>query len=83
MNENEASQSFEALMAELKKTVESLEKGDLPLEDSMKAYEQGVTLVRGLEKKLSSMEGRLEEILADGSKKELSTAEIMANSNDS
>ncbi len=64
---------FEVIMAELKKTLDILEKGDLSLEDSMKAYEQGIKLVRSAEEKLSTMEGRMEEILADGSKKELTT----------
>ncbi len=63
--------SFEEIMEELNKTVENLEKGDLSLEDSMKAYEQGIGLVRKLEEKLKSMEGRMEEIMADGTIKEL------------
>lgn len=63
--------NFESLMAELKKTLTILENGDLPLEESMKNYEAGVMLVRAAEEKLASMEGRMEEILADGSKKAL------------
>lgn len=62
--------SFEELMTELKKTLDSLEKGDLSLEDSMLSYERGVVLVRHLEDKLRKMEGRMEEILSDGSIKE-------------
>jgi|JI10StandDraft_1071094.scaffolds.fasta_scaffold2429492_1 exodeoxyribonuclease VII small subunit len=68
--------NFETLMAELKKTLTTLENGDLPLEESMKAYEMGVTLVRTAEQKLASMEGRMEEILADGSKKTLEISDI-------
>jgi len=63
--------SFESLMAELQKTLDSLEKGDQSLEVSMKSYETGVMLVRFLEEKLKSMEGRMEEILADGTIKDL------------
>ncbi|HXW52681.1 MAG TPA: exodeoxyribonuclease VII small subunit [Myxococcota bacterium] len=63
--------SFEDLMAELKKTLDVLEKGDQSLENSMKSYETGVTLVRLLEEKLKNMEGRMEEILADGTIKNL------------
>lgn len=66
--------SFETLMNELKKTLVLLDNGDLPLEESMKAYENGVMLVRSLEQKLQTMEGRMEEILADGSKKTLDPA---------
>jgi exodeoxyribonuclease VII small subunit len=63
--------SFEDLMAELKKTLDVLEKGDLSLENSMKSYEKGVVLVRFAEEKLRNMEGRMEEILSDGTVREL------------
>lgn len=66
--------SFEGLMAELNKTVDNLEKGELSLEESMKSYETGINLVRRLEEKLKSMEGRMEEIMADGTIKELNVA---------
>lgn len=69
-----ADMTFEALMVDLKGTLEKLEKGELSLEESMKAYESGVGLVRVLEDKLKTMEGRMEEILADGSIKDLSIA---------
>lgn len=74
MNNNVSELSFEALMSDLKATLDTLEKGELSLEDSMKAYEAGVGLVRVLEDKLKKMEGRMEEILADGSIKDLSIA---------
>lgn len=63
--------SFEMVMNKLKSTLDSLEKGELSLEESMKAYEMGVGLVKILEEKLKNMEGRMEEILADGSIKNL------------
>lgn len=66
-----ANMSFEVVMNKLKSTLDSLEKGELSLEDSMKAYEIGVGLVKILEEKLKNMEGRMEEILADGSIKNL------------
>lgn len=66
--------SFEELMAELKSTLDGLEKGDLSLEDSMRSYEKGVKLVRNLEEKLKKMEGRMEEIMADGTIKDLVVA---------
>lgn len=63
--------SFDELMSELKETLEALEKGDLSLENSMRAYERGVGLTRVLEDKLKKMEGRMEEIMADGCIKDL------------
>lgn len=70
-NEDVADLSYEELMNKLKETLDLLEKGDLSLEASMKSYEQGVNLVRHLEEKLKSMEGRMEEIMADGTIKDL------------
>ena len=75
--------SFETLMDELKKTLAVLENGDLPLEESMKAYELGVKLVRLAEQKLATMEGRMEEILADGRKKNIDPSLCNGSANDS
>lgn len=75
MAKNLSEMSFEELMAELKTTLEGLEKGELKLEDSMKSYEYGVHIVRLLEEKLRSMEGRMEEILADGTVSDLEIAQ--------
>lgn len=72
---NLINKSFEELMGELKNTLLTLEKGELSLEDSMKSYEQGVKLVRHAENKLRTMEGRMEEILKDGSIGELEIKE--------
>lgn len=63
--------SFEELMDKLRSVLSTLEKGELSLEDSMRNYENGVILVRHAEEKLKSMEGRMEEIMSDGSIKEL------------
>jgi len=38
--------SFEEALAELETLVETLEKGDQSLEDSLKSFERGVTLAR-------------------------------------
>jgi len=36
--------NFEEALKELEKTVEALEKGDIPLADAMTQYEKGITL---------------------------------------
>jgi exodeoxyribonuclease VII small subunit len=59
--------SFEKIMEDLKKMLSDLEKGDLPLEESMNVYEKAIKLARLGEEKLKSMEGRMEEIAKDGS----------------
>jgi exodeoxyribonuclease VII small subunit len=57
---------FEALLARLEQTVQRLERGELPLEDSLRAYEEGIGLVRRAQGRLDSMDKRLEQLLGDG-----------------
>ena len=58
--------SFEELLKKLEGVVARLEKGDLPLEESLKAYEEGIALVRSAQGRLDGMDKRLEELLSDG-----------------
>jgi exodeoxyribonuclease VII small subunit len=69
MDNNEKEVPFEVVLQRLEGIVGQLEKGEVSLEDSLKAYEKGVQLVREAEKRLESMEMRIEELLSDGSKK--------------
>lgn len=43
-------------MNELESLVQTLEKGELPLEDSLKLFEKGVTLTRQCQQALSEAE---------------------------
>jgi exodeoxyribonuclease VII small subunit len=54
----------DALLA-LEKVVEKLERGDLPLEDALTAFEDGVGLVRHLGQKLTEVEQRIEVLTRD------------------
>ena len=54
----------DALLA-LEKIVEKLERGDLPLEDALTAFEDGVGLVRHLGQKLTEVEKRIEVLTRD------------------
>jgi exodeoxyribonuclease VII small subunit len=74
--------NFETTMDELKKRLDILEKGDLSLEQSMSAYEEGIKLVRHAEQTLSSMEGRMEEIMNDTTKQELDPKLIIEERHD-
>lgn len=58
--------SFEAMLGRLEEVVGRLERGDLSLDDSFKAYEEGIALVRRAQGRLDGMEQRLEQLLADG-----------------
>jgi len=57
--------SFEQALAQLEQIVQRLEKGELPLEDSLKLYEDGIRLSRLCHAKLEEAEGRIEVLLKD------------------
>jgi exodeoxyribonuclease VII small subunit len=60
---------FEDGLTELEGIVQRLEKGELPLEDSLAAFERGVALVRTLSQRLAEVEQRVEVLLkSDGGK---------------
>lgn len=58
-------QSFEASLAALEKIVRDLERGDLPLEESLQLFENGVKLSRECQERLSQAERRIEVLLRD------------------
>lgn len=59
---NDEDAPFESVLSDLETVVSELEAGALGLEDSLKAYERGVKLVRAAQEHLDKMEGRLEEL---------------------
>lgn len=56
---------FEDALDELEKVVERLESGELSLEDSLAAFEEGVKLVRYCNQKLSEVEKKIELLVKD------------------
>ncbi|MAY33247.1 MAG: exodeoxyribonuclease VII small subunit [Rhodovulum sp.] len=58
--------SFEEAMAELERVVNQLERGDVPLEDSIKLYERGAALNKRCEEKLKEAEEKVAAITLDG-----------------
>ena len=57
--------TFEQALAQLEQIVQKLEKGELPLEDSLRLYEEGIRLSRLCHAKLEEAEGRIEVLLKD------------------
>lgn len=57
---------FEVAMAELEEVVRKLEGGDVPLEESLAAFEKGVSLVRTLHARLDSVQEKIEQLTAGG-----------------
>lgn len=51
--------SFEQSMARLDEIVRHLEKGDMPLNDSLALFEEGTALIRSCEKQLDEAEQRV------------------------
>lgn len=57
------SMSFEKALAELEGIVEKLERGDVPLEQSIAIYERGALLKSHCETRLKSAELKVEQIV--------------------
>jgi exodeoxyribonuclease VII small subunit len=60
---NEARPDFESAMRDLEALVERLEQGDLPLEESLAAFERGVLLTRACQTALKEAEQKVEILL--------------------
>ena len=57
--------TFEAQMDELEKIVTQLERGDVPLEQALEQFKQGVALSNQLQKKLAEAEHTLTKVIND------------------
>jgi exodeoxyribonuclease VII small subunit len=60
--------TFEKALAELEQIVQKLERGDVPLEESVTIYERGEALKRRCEELLRQAEARVEKITLDAGK---------------
>jgi len=63
--------TFEEQLKQLETIVDQLERGDLPLEDSIKLFEDGVRLSSACKQELEAAEGKVQILLKqkDGSMK--------------
>jgi exodeoxyribonuclease VII small subunit len=61
--EDAAPQSFENSIKRLNEIVQTLERGDLPLEESLRLFEEGVRLSRASQERLDAAQKRVEELL--------------------
>ena len=69
--------SFEEQLKTLEGVVENLERGDLPLEESLALFEQGVSLSDACKKELDAAEGRVQVLLQRGSSRERTAEDLM------
>ena len=62
-----AEKKFEAALERLEEIVKELESGELPLEQSLKLFEEGIKLSRICSKRLEEAERKVEILLKDKS----------------
>jgi exodeoxyribonuclease VII small subunit len=60
------SQNFEEAITELENIVNTLEKGDLALEDTLKKFEQGMKLSQFCQQALTEAQDRMTQLMNDG-----------------
>ncbi len=60
-----AEKKFEAALARLEEIVQELEKGDIPLEQSLKLFEEGIKLSSICNKRLEEAERKVEILIKD------------------
>jgi exodeoxyribonuclease VII small subunit len=63
--------TFEQDLAELEALVETMEQGELSLEESLKSFERGVQLTRSCQKALQDVEQKIEMLVAKSGEAEL------------
>lgn len=62
MTAKKRSPDFEVALAELEKLVEKLERGDQPLEESLRLFERGVQLTRDCQKALTAAQAKVSQL---------------------
>lgn len=63
--------TFDESLNELEKIVEKLEQGDVPLEEALDKFQEGITLSRKLKKTLQDAEESLAKIVTENGDEEL------------
>ncbi len=61
-----AKEKFEDALAKLEGIVKKMESGDMPLEESLKAFEEGIRLARLCAGKLDEAERRVDVLMKEG-----------------
>jgi exodeoxyribonuclease VII small subunit len=66
VSRNSKGPDFEQALNELEGLVERLERGDLPLDEALKAFERGVALTRHCQARLQAAQQKVEILLKRG-----------------
>tara|TARA_B100000767_G_scaffold87647_1_gene84211 strand:+ start:577 stop:798 length:222 start_codon:yes stop_codon:yes gene_type:complete len=67
--------NLEKLIAELESIVNKMESDDLNVEDSLKSYEKGISLIKNAQNKLKKIEQKVEILSKEGTLKNFHTDE--------
>ena len=67
--------NLEKLIAELESIVNKMERDDLNVEDSLKSYEKGISLIKNAQKKLKKIEQKVEILSKEGNLENFNTDE--------
>jgi exodeoxyribonuclease VII small subunit len=57
--------NFEERLERLEQLGELIRQSDIPLDEALKAFEEGIRIARALEKDLEKVEGRIEILMND------------------
>lgn len=63
--------TFDESLAELEKIVAKLEQGDVPLEEALDKFQEGITLSRDLKKTLQDAEKTLAKVVTEEGNEEI------------
>ena len=58
--------TFEEDMQRLEQIVRAMERGDVPLEESLKLFQEGTALVQSCQKRLDDARMQVQKVLTDG-----------------
>jgi len=71
MSNSEKKIDFESSLKDLELIVEKLEDDNINLEDSVKSFEEGISLVKECQKQLEEAELKIKKLLDDGTSSEV------------
>ncbi len=71
----EKQDTFEKDLKQLEDVVARLEQGDLPLDEAMKLFQEGMRLSKLCSQRLSTVEQEIKKLVAEGDKLKLETFE--------
>lgn len=63
--------TFESRLKQLSELVSAMERGDLPLDDALRHYEQGIALIRACREQLEHAEQTVKRLQQNGSQETL------------